>query len=427
MATQVLPGASHDDVVAGTLRYVARQPILDLRGKVHGYELLFRGGPEAIFRGDGDFATQTMIDNSVVFGLEKLTSGLPAFVNCTAETLIKEQVGLLPPTMTVLEILETVEPEPALIAACRHLKSLGYRLALDDFVWRPALEPLIQIADYIKVDFLISGEAERREMLGRLGGTPLALIAEKVESQEEYQRARAEGFKLFQGFYFCRPVLFTRRTVPANKLLHLELLRLLQEATLDLHKLSELVKRDASLTYRLLRLVNSPACAVRQEVRSISGALIAVGDDIFRRIATLAIMSELNADQPTEILRMAFIRARFCELASPLCGLNALEQYLVGMFSMMPAMLQAPMDDVVTALPLREKVRNALLGEANRERHLLDWLEANERGEWRRCDGAAAALGRNGDELHRCYTDAVLWAEDILPVAVSKAPRRPRA
>jgi c-di-GMP-related signal transduction protein len=269
MATQVLPAASHDDAVASALRYVARQPILDLRGKVHGYELLFRSGPEAIFRGDGDFATQTMIDNSVVFGLEKLTSGLPAFVNCTAETLIKEQVGLLPPSMTVLEILETVKPEPTLIAACRHLKSLGFRLALDDFVWRPSLEPLIQIADYIKIDFLISGEAERREMLGRLSGTPLALIAEKVESQEEYQRARAEGFKLFQGYYFCKPVLFTKRTVPANKLSHLELLRLLQEATLDLLKLSELVKRDASLTYRLLRLVNSPACAVRQEVRSI--------------------------------------------------------------------------------------------------------------------------------------------------------------
>jgi c-di-GMP phosphodiesterase len=151
-----------------------------------------------------------------------------------------------------------------------------------------------------------------------------------------------------------------------------------------------------------------------------------VGDDLFRRIATLAITSELNADQPTEILRMAFIRARFCEIASPLCGLSATEQYLAGMFSMLPAMLRTSMEDVVSALPLREKVRNALLGEANRERYLLDWLEANEHGKWQQCDGAALALGISGDELHRCFTDAVLWAEVILPVAVSKGPRRQR-
>jgi EAL and modified HD-GYP domain-containing signal transduction protein len=426
MATQVLSVARSEDAVASAFRYVARQPILDLHCKVHGYELLFRSGPEPAFRGDGDFATRTMIDNSVMFGLEKLTGGLPAFVNCTAEALIKEQVGLLPPSMTILEILETVEPDEALISACRHLKSLGFRLALDDFVWKPSLEPLIQIADYIKIDFILSGKTERGEMLARLNGTPLALIAEKVETQEEYERARTEGFKLFQGYYFCRPILLTKSTVPANKLSHLELLRLLQETTLNLKKLSELVKRDASLTYRLLRLVNSPASAVRQEVRSIQAALIAVGDDIFRRIATLAITSELNGDQPAEILRMAFIRARFCEIGARLCGLNALEQYLLGMFSMLPAMLRCSMEEVTSALPLRETIWKALLGEPNHERSLLTWLEANEQGEWARCDGVAAAISVEGSGLHQCFTNAVLWAEEILPAAVSRPRGRAR-
>src|ERR1035437_7833367 len=141
--------------LAGGLRYVARQPILDLRGRVHGYELLFRAGPEASFRGDGDLATRTVLDNTVIFGLEKLTGGLSAFVNCTGESLTEDLVHILPPSMTVLEILESLEPTPSLIAACRKLKAKGFRLALDDFTWKPKFDPLVELADYVKVDFLL--------------------------------------------------------------------------------------------------------------------------------------------------------------------------------------------------------------------------------------------------------------------------------
>ena len=165
---------------------------------------------------------------------------------------------------------------------------------------------------------------------GRLEGATVALLAEKVETQEEYQRACDEGFTLFQGYYFCRPVLMENRKVPSNRLSHIEILQLLRGDSIELKKLTRLVKRDASLTYRLLRLVNSPMCAVRQEVNSIQSALLAVGEDAFRRIATLAITSELNGDQPEEILRMAFVRGRFCEVAAGMCGLDPTEQYLLG-------------------------------------------------------------------------------------------------
>jgi c-di-GMP-related signal transduction protein len=428
MATIEVPGARQDSAGSdpdSALRYVARQPILDLQGKVYGYELLFRRGAETAFSGDGEFATRTMIDNTVLFGLEKLTGSLPAFVNCTAEALIRGQVGLLPPSMTVLEILETVEPVPELIQACRRLKSLGFRLALDDFVWKPSLEPLIRIVDYIKFDFILSGERERGEMLARLEGVPVILLAEKVETQRDYQRASAEGFTLFQGYYFCRPTLLTRRKVPANQISHIEVLRLLQQTPLDVPRASEAVKRDAALTYRLLRLVNSPACAIRQEVSSISAALMALGEDVFRRIATLAIASELNSGQPAEILRMAFVRARFCELAAAACGLNTLEQYLVGMLSMLPAMLRAPIEEILTALPLRTEIRSALLGEPNPERPLLAWLEANEQGDWQTCDAVALEQRLDPQYLHRSYTDALIWAELSLSGSITKTGEPP--
>ncbi|MGB7265431.1 MAG: EAL domain-containing protein, partial [Terracidiphilus sp.] len=285
------------------IRYVARQPILDLRGKVHAYELLFRNGHEDAFRSNSDSATRIMLDNTVLFGLGRLTSGLPAFVNCTEEALTGNLVQVLPPGMTVLEVLEDIEPTAAVIDACRRLKAAGFRLALDDFAWKPGLQPLVELADYIKVDFAAMDRKERRELLGRLCGVTVALIAEKVETQEEFAEARDEGFTLIQGYYFCRPVLMENRKVPANRLSHVEILRVLQAESIDLNRLTRLVKRDASLTYRLLRLINSPVCAMQQEVRSVQAALIAVGEDAFRRMATLAIASELNEGQPMELLR----------------------------------------------------------------------------------------------------------------------------
>ena len=396
------------------MRYVARQPILDLHGKVHGYELLFRDGPRAMFRGDGDTATRTMIDNTVLFGLGRLTGNLPVFLNCTEEALTGQLVHVLPAGMTVLEVLETLDPSPALISACQHLKSCGFRLALDDFTWKPGIEPLVEIADYIKVDFAVSDEQNRRELLRRLRGVTVALVAEKVETQEEYQQARNEGFTLMQGYYFCRPVLMKNYKVPANRLQHVEILRMLQDETMDLNELAGLVKRDTCLTYRLLRLVNSPMCAMRQEVQSVQAAIIAVGEETFRRLATLAITSEMNAGQPMELLHMAFVRGRFCELASVFCNLLPAEQYLLGLLSLLPAMLRVPMNDLTPLLPLRDGIRRALEGEELPERALLCWLEGHERADWSTCDIVTEKQGLNAGDLLVCYEEALHWAEAAL-------------
>jgi c-di-GMP-related signal transduction protein len=402
---------------AGELRYVARQPIMDLHGRVFGYELLFRAGPETAFRGNGDEASRTMLDNSVIFGYEKLTTGLPAFLNCTAQTLTEEHVLVLSPKLTILEILEDVEPTPDLIEACVKLKEAGFRLALDDFVWKENLEPLVKLADYIKVDFTLLDAVGRASLREQLQGSGAALVAEKVETQEEYQQACAEGFKLFQGYYFCRPVLLANRKLPANHASYMEILRMMQSEMMDMRKLGQLVKRDASLTYRLLRLVNSPMYAVRYEVRSIDAALVMVGEQTFRRVATLAIVSELNADQPQEILRMALARGRFCELAAPFCGLDSSEQYLLGLFSLIPAMMRMPMSQLAPMLPLRDKIREVLLGGAGPESGLLHWTECFERGDWMNCDAIADFYGLHEESMIRCREAAVAWAEEALKSA----------
>ena len=265
------------------------------------------------------------------------------------------------------------------------------------------------MADYIKVDFLKSDAGVRKELIYRLSNCVATKIATKVETPEAYRQAVKEGFSLFQGFYFCMPELLANAKVPANRHIHFQILQHLYHDPLDLQRVSQLVMRDAALTYRLLRLVNSPACAIRQEITSVEAAIMVVGESTFRRMAALAILSELNAGHPPEILHIALVRARFCELAAPHCALDAAEQYLLGMLSLLPAMLNLPMETLAAQVPLRHEIRQALLGSHNPERRLLTWLELHERGAWDEGDAIVRSLGLSHQQLIQFYADSVVW------------------
>jgi EAL and modified HD-GYP domain-containing signal transduction protein len=416
MATQARAPTSAGSVEeqAGELRYVARQPILDMHGDAKGYELLFWNGREPIFNAMSNLATRTMLDNTVVFGLEELARGLPAFVNCTAESLTEEWVQVLPPHMTVLELPSDAEPTPNLLEACRKLGTMGFRLALTDFTGNPESRPLADLADFIKVDIFKVGPLERKNLLRWLEGSKASLVAQNVETQQQYGQACKEGFDLFQGYYFCRPEPLPNHKIPGNRLVHLEILEGLQKDPVDLQRLSQLVMCDASLTYRLLRLVNSPVCAMRQEVTSIQTALMLVGAATFRRISMLAIATDFSIEQPEELLRMAFERGRFCELAAPLCGLTPSEQYLIGMVSLFPAMLRILMEDLVRLMPLREAARDALMGREIPEGVLLHWIVCQEHGNWAECDAIVRSSGMSHEQVMRCHAQAVEWANAAL-------------
>lgn len=400
------------------LRTVVRQAILDRMGRVHGYNLLFRNAGTALQKEELELAARALIDNAMVFGFEQLTNGLPAFLPVTAEALDERLVDVLPASMTVLHIHESAAPTPGLVAACQFLKSSGFRLSLGSYCRNPEYQPLIELADYIKVDFTWMDAAARAVLQKSANRAAAALVAEKVESQENYRQACAEGFALFQGYYFCFPEMLKNHKVAANRLSMIKILELLSREPMDLREVAKWVKQDTSLTYRLLRLVNSPITAIRQEVVSIEAALMVVGESMFRRMATLAIATELNAHQPAEILRMGFVRGRFCELAAEDYGLHPNEQYLLGLLSMLPAMLCVPMDELTPGLPLRDEIRAALHGAANRERSLLRWLEFHERGDWTACDAVARINGLERSGLMQTYAEAAVWSEAALHAVV---------
>ncbi len=408
---QVPPVEGRD---AAATRYLARQPILDSCGQVVAYELLFRSAAVSVFDGSGDTASQTMIDNAMIYGLEKLTAGLPAFINCTAATLSSEYILLLPASSTVLEVLETVEVTEDIVQACIRLQQKGYKIALDDFIYDPSLDPLIEIADFIKMDFRSTPSADRRTLISNLSHFKGEYLAEKVETREEYEEAAQEGFTLFQGYYFCKPALIRKNAVPSNHLVHLHLVRRLQEDPLNVNALGEIIKSEPALAYRMFQFVNSAARGLRQEVTSITTALLFMGEEQFRHMATLAVSVELNSGPSPEILRMALLRARFCETTAALFSLEPTGQYLLGLFSLLDAMLQIPMHEAVAPLSLPAPIQAALLGAENSYRAPLAWLESHEHGDFARCDAIAAACGLDPTLFEYNLNAATLWTDELL-------------
>jgi EAL and modified HD-GYP domain-containing signal transduction protein len=391
--------------------YVVRQPILDPLSNVEAYELLFWDGQELAAGWKNDLATRAVLGNALVFGIEELTSGKPAFVQCTAESLTEEWIWNLPPSLTVVELLENSNPSSDQIEACAKLKKSGFRLALGDFTGKRSAHALLEMADYVMVDIATVPADERRFLRAFLEGVSACPIAKNVESQVEYREVWAAGFKLFHGQYFCRPEPVRDHQIPGNRMLHIQILEALQRDPIELDQLSRLITCDASLTFSLLRLVNSPVFAIRQEVTSIRSALMLLGEEKSRRIAMLAIATDFDNGQPPELLRMAFERGRFCELGADLLGLSPSEQYLIGMVSMFPAMLRMTIENLVPLLPLREGARDALLGRESREGVLLNLMMCQDRRDWAAHDELVKANGLRVDQLMWRCADARDWAK----------------
>lgn len=395
-------------------RFLARQPILDRQQRVFAYELLFRSGHCQVFEGESDAATRGIVDGFLVDGIDSLAAGTRVFVNCTREALVDRLVTLLPVRSTVLEILETVEPDDEVLSACRALGKMGYQLALDDFVFSEAMRPLIQLVDFLKIDFRTTDPDERARLRRQIGPCRAAWLAEKVETQAEFKQACAEGFEYFQGFFFCRPIVQSHRNLPPNALSQLRLLAAVSQSPVDMVELEKILQADAPLTYRLLRLVNSAAYGLHREIRSIRSALILVGETEFRKLITVAVSNSMGAGRPSALVSLALVRARFCELLAPQLDQRPAEQYLVGLLSLVDALLEVPMQTIVGRLPLRAEAKAALLGKANSESFGLCLLRNYESGEWKQCLHATAKMHLNPELLNSLYLESVRWTESML-------------
>lgn len=390
-------------------KFIARQPIFDQRLRVYAYELLFRGGPHNFFQPSENAPSSVIADSLTLPDLQALTGNVRAFVNVDELALRLGAPRLLPAERIVVEILETVRPTDEVVRSCRELRRAGYVLALDDFVDSPEMQPLVDLAQFLKVDFQLSDQNARENIARRYHGTGISLLAEKVETQEELDEARGLGFGYFQGYFFCKPAMIETRDIPGNKLVQLRLLAAASRPELNYAAIEELLKQEPSLLYRLLRYLNSPALGLRSEVHSIQHALSLLGEHEFRRWVSIFAIVAMAAGKPPELIRTALTRAYFCEeFSAPAApGGQRTGLFLMGLLSISDALLDKPLNEVLSSLPISPEIQTALSGGENRFRDVYELLLAMERAEWPRLSTFARRLGCSEEDVPDSYQDAL--------------------
>jgi EAL and modified HD-GYP domain-containing signal transduction protein len=342
------------------LRFLGRQAILEPDMRLYGYELLFRSGTDNVFSGDSEGATNQVIDSFL--SMAACASPKNFFINCTRNALVNMSVRLLPSHSVVLEILETVTVDDELLRVCKTLKDYGFRLALDDFMPQGRRRELVDLADFIKIDFRASSPEIRQEIYNMGRNSNPVFVAEKVETTSELKIARDEGNTLFQGYFYSRPEIISEPQISTNTGIYLRVLSELTKPMINTMEIEHLLQLEPSLCYRLLRLANSALYGFRCRISTIQGALVAVGDDAFRRLVTVALAGSLPNNVPDIAVRQALERAAFCESVAPILEENPAELYMVGMLSMMDQMLSIPMRQLLRLVSLSPRIENALLG-----------------------------------------------------------------
>jgi len=397
--------------------FVARQPIFDRTEKIFAYELLFReSNKNSCNSVDGDSETADVISNSfLTIGMDTLTGGKRGFINFTAN-LLKNQIAYsLPKESLGIEILESVEPDEEIILACKELKEAGYLLVLDDFVFETKFWPLIDLVDIIKIDFLATDVHERRNILQRVGSRKIKFLAEKVETREDFVEALQLGYSYFQGYYFCKPVVITGKSIPIFKVNYLRLMEEINNPQVDFERINTFIKGDVSLSYSLLKFINSSVFGFKTKINSIKHALVLLGLTEVRKWASIIVLQNMGEDKPNELIVNSVVRATFAEALARKTAFKeqAPNIFLMGMFSLIDAFLDRPLTDVLSELPLTVEIKRSLLGEDNPIRAFLDLILAYEKADWVNFSVYALKLNIDESEVPSLYLQALTAANQF--------------
>ena len=406
---------------SGTEVLIGRQPILDRVQKTVAYELLFRSRNTNRYEGtDGDAATDVVIANTFLnIGVNRVLGGKRGFINFTEELLLSGRGLLLPPDRVVVEVLETVQPNAAVVDACKTLKTAGFCIALDDVSSYRAVAPLLPYADYAKIDLVLVSRAERGALCRYFRCRGIRVLAEKVETRGDFQTALDDGCELFQGYFFARPEIVSARHIPSSKLNCLRLMREIHQPDLDFERLTKVVRLDIGLAQKLLSFVNSAAFGLNRRIDCISQAFIVLGERNIRKWVTLAALPTLAAGGPTELITESLVRARFAELATERLIGNTFRpaaSFLIGLLSLLDSMMGRPLDEILAEMALDRSVTDVLLGlaGANRQqRAIIALAVAFERSDFDSVADLASEHGFPVMKLSELYHEAIHWAEAL--------------
>ncbi len=394
--------------------FVARHPIFDRDRKVCACELEFRSGFAHYYRTLGE--DRALADLSAICDFEELTGGRKGLITITRDLLVDEFLSILPMDKVIVGMPEDICPEEDVVNVCRKLKRFGHVLVVSDYVLAHPDGQFVQMADFVRVDFAQTPPELRERICRIVSRYNVIPLARGVNTPEEFQQAVTWGYQCFQGGFFQKPDVSQGREIPANAISHVQLLKQLNQPEFSYDDMEEIIKRDVSLGYKLLKLVNSVCFGLRYEVNSIRHALVLLGPQEVRRWANVLSLRALGKDKPSELLMRSLCRAMLCEEVAGLLQRSdrSAELFLMGMFSMIDALLDVSMADALDAIPLNQDVRHALLGTPNDYRKIFDTIVAYEQGQWQQFTLLAAEIGLGEEHMPAAYKRAVKWANDAL-------------
>ncbi|MCA8943522.1 MAG: HDOD domain-containing protein, partial [Planctomycetes bacterium] len=349
-------------------------------------------------------------------GLDRLVGPHQAFINLTREFFVQGLYESLPKERVVLEVLEDIEPDAEFVAAVRAAKQAGYTIALDDFRYSEAWDPLVEIADLIKLDVVDLGRMETVRHIRLLARPGLRFLAEKVETHADFEFYRRLGVELFQGFFFCEPQVVAQRALPQNKLAMLELLGKVHDPSVDIESVVDTIVRDVSMSYRLLRSVNSSLFALPREIESVHQAVVLLGLGRVRSLCTLLMMAAVD-DKPLELTVTGLVRARTCQSLGRSVGADEQMFFSVGLLSVLDALLDRPMAELLDQMPLSETVRAAILDEQGPAGEALRLARACERMDLDMLRDALVSVA----DVREAFIEALGWAREAMSIQKPQA------
>lgn len=410
-ATAAGLGTTHHDV------FIGRQPIMDAQQRIIGYELLFRDTADATSAHIADdllAGAQMLVNTLNNMGAEWLFGEKIAFLNVSASVLQSEFLELLPAQRIVLELLEDVVPTPEIMERLGALKEAGFTLALDNYDGNPAFDPMLGVVSYIKIDLLKNSPEQLQRLVASARKHPVKLVAQKVETQSAFNTCKALKFDLFQGFYFAHPETLTARVINPGQALVLELLNKVR-ANADISEIEKGFKRDVALSFKLLRYINSVGFGLSCEIQSIRHALAILGYQQLYRWLTLLVVTANEGATPPALMKTAITRGRLTELL----GQDFLDKserdnlFIVGIFSLLDAMLEMPMDQILDKLILPEPISEALLHRDGIYGPFLQLSEACESSDIAHIRELAESLTLDPERVNAAHIQALAWVEEL--------------
>lgn len=392
--------------------FAARQPILDNQRNVIAYELLFRDGIENVFpQVNEETATAKIVEGiQLHIGLDSLAKDKPAFVNFTEESLQKGYPLLLPKDKCVIEILENVPPTRSLLKICQSLKQKGYVIALDDYEHQRAWEHFFPFIDIIKVDYTLSSADQISEVVAIVKRHQnIKLLAEKIETYEEFEHATEMGFDYFQGYFFCKPEMLSRQSLNPSTISLVTLMTEMSEPAPNVKKMTSAIENDVHLSYKLLKFTQSPLFKRKTNIQNIKQAIVSIGLEELRRFISLLFTAQFSESKPAELATLAHNRAHFCEKIYQSVGLGKqhASAFLVGMLSLLDAMLDSALHEVINDLPVSNDIKQALVNKKGPLYLPLQLCELLEKGDWEGVNEVAGKLDLSFQQINDHYRNAI--------------------